>query len=103
MVSLLRIDNTVMLLEKRAYALQELQAMIGGNLASHTISKNPYIHIFCDDEGLMKNLHVNYTFHKYLSRQNVFYKDPIVGNVIVFESERDLLIIDGQVDPMVEE
>lgn len=86
-------------LENRAYSYSEIKTMLnGGNLGGYTLSINPFLYIFCDDDGLSKDLEINSPFRAYMA-SNVFDPHFVVGPVIAFTSRVDMLIFDGQLDP----
>lgn len=98
----LKTTGEVIQLESREYTNPECQHMVEGNMASHKISFKPYIHVFCNDDGGRLQLPINIAYRNYLKEKKIHGQD-ILGNIILFESEEDLFILDGQINPITKE
>jgi len=98
MAKLMKIDGTIEELEIRQYHLSEIHEMIGGYMGSHNLFNKPYVHIFCNDDGLALGLEPNKAIANYFKEKELVYHQRLVGNIILFESGHDLLVFDGQID-----
>lgn len=103
MAKLFKIDGSIVTLENRAYAFEEIEKMIDGTLGLYTISRKPFIQVLCDDDGLAKELPLNIAIKDWLLKSGFIYPHLLVGDMILFESTEDSLIFDGQVHPVTKE
>ncbi len=95
-----RIEGPPEELEKRAYDFSEVKHMLDdGNLEIAVLSRSPFLCIYCDEDGLMKDLDINRSIRDYIESNDIDYHSMIVGPVIVFTSLEDMLVFDGQIKP----
>ena len=101
-VRLFKTSGEIIHLERRNYKLAEMKELLEiKNLGYYLIGrKDPWLYVYCDDDGLANDLPLNTAIMQYLwSKRKFWYPNPMVGNFILYEDQTELLIHDGQIDP----